>query len=199
MRITFEHERFAVEYVRTGNASIAYRMAYPDAEWSSCGARGSELSRDKLVGGLIEKYRDLLRESHGVDAQSVIDEMKKMAFADITDIVDFRPITIPTTNKRGEADEVYHEIRLKGLEEIPENARAAISEISTSKDGSFKVRMHSKHSALKDLGAHLGLFTEKVDVSVNVTHDLSDVAKAALSRIRELRAVEVPVEVTPDG
>lgn len=180
-QINFQHERFALEYVRTRNATTAYGIAYPDAELSTCGSRGCELLKDALIQRLVERYREMLRETFGLDARSVIEEMKSIAFSNVMDVVEV-----------GEEGDV----NLRRGSEIPEAARAAISEISTTKDGVVKVRMHSKLDALKSLGTHLGLFQEKVDVKVSVTHDLTEVAKRALDRVRELKREENAVEIT---
>lgn len=137
--------------------------------------------KDALIQRLVERYREMLRETFGLDARSVIEEMKSIAFSNVMDVVEV-----------GEEGDV----NLRRGSEIPEAARAAISEISTTKDGVVKVRMHSKLDALKSLGTHLGLFQEKVDVKVSVTHDLTEVAKRALDRVRELKREENAVEIT---
>lgn len=194
-KIGFEHEVFALEYVKTSNATRAYRVAYPDAELSTAGSRSSELLKDPLVSALVERYRDVLREEYAIDAHKVIGEMKKMAFSEITDVVEISPTSIVATDDNDGERVIIQEARLKPVEEISPDARAAISEISTGPNGAMKVKMHSKREALKDLGVHLGLFEQRVNVDVKVTHDLSAVAREALERVRAIRtAAEVVKE-----
>jgi hypothetical protein len=109
--------------------------------------------------------------------------------------VELRPTQVIAHDAEGGEIVILQEARLKSADDISPDARASISEITTGPNGGFKVKMHGKREALKDLGAHLGLFEQKVKVDVSVTHDLSAVAKEALDRVRALKAVEAAHEV----
>jgi hypothetical protein len=55
---------------------------------------------------------------------------------------------------------------IQGLVLVPSadlspDVAAAISEVSQSKDGTIKVRLHDKNSALEKIGRHLGLFLDR--------------------------------------
>ena len=179
-RLTQANRQFALEYVREGNAKRAYRIAYPDAEESTCGARSSELLKDALVQKLVKKYQKLLEDAHEVDAHRVMAEMKAVGFARVTDVVEIAETAVPV----GDGETVIHEVRLRPAGEIPDEALAAISEISTGKDGSFKVKMHNKMEALTKIGNTLGMFKEEMKVDVTVKHDLTEAAKETLERLR---------------
>jgi phage terminase small subunit len=48
---------------------------------------------------------------------------------------------------------------------IDDETAGAISEISQSKDGALKVKLHDKQAALVNLGRHLGMFPTKVELT----------------------------------
>lgn len=201
-KMSLPHRTFALEYVRTRNASVAYSIAYPDAERSTCGTRSVELMKDPKIQSLIKDYQDILAETHAVDAHRLIEELKKIAFSDVLDVVDLKEevITeaIPAESEGGEpaAPRVigrYTDIRLRHAGEIPDDARGAVQEITRGKDGAFKVKMHSKIDAIKTLGSHLGLFEQKVNVDVHVTHDLTEAARETLERIKQIRGGTVEI------
>ena len=60
-----------------------------------------------------------------------------------------------------------NQVELIDSDVIDDDPAAAISEISQTDKGGLKVKFHDKRAALVDLGRHLGLFTDKVDVTSN--------------------------------
>ncbi len=60
---------------------------------------------------------------------------------------------------------VTNQVQLVSSEEIDDDTAAAIAEISQNSTGGIKLKMHDKKAALVDLGRHLGLFTDKMELT----------------------------------
>jgi hypothetical protein len=171
-------KRFALEYVRTMNRAEAYHIAYPGAGWSTCRNRPSVLMRRVEVQAEVERLREFYREKFGLAAEKVIQERMKVAFSNIGDVAEWDGGSV----------------RLVPKSELSREVTAGVAEIRMTENGP-SVKMHpGKLEALKDLGKFLGIDTERVAVDVRVTHDLSEVARATVERIRAVRAEEVAVE-----
>jgi len=80
MALTQAQENFAAAYVETGNASEAYRRAYPKAvDWkpTSVAVNASKLLADAKVALIVEKYREASAKRHAVTVDSLIAELEE--------------------------------------------------------------------------------------------------------------------------
>jgi phage terminase small subunit len=130
------------------------REAYLEAGFESStnesvDACASRLIRHPNVSAYLAKRRAELQLELGVSTYRILSEYAKLAFSDIGAILEWG------------ADGVV----LRSLDTLAPEITATISEISerVTPEGvrSFKVKIHNKHQALKDLAEHLGLFKNK--------------------------------------
>lgn len=102
-----------------------------------------------------------------ITAARVLQELARIGFADIRKIVQWRA----NVTEIG-ADPVTGEAKLRGFNEvvvldsaaIDDGTAAAIAEISQTRDGAIKVKLHDKRAALALIGQHLGLFRQAAPV-----------------------------------
>lgn len=132
---------------------------------------GTTLLKNPYVRAAVDKAISQRVVSAGITVERVLSELAKIGFADIgsvlewgereaelTDgIVDIDEAGAPVT---GKIRKVYPFVHLKSTSEIPPEARAAISEISETKDG-IKVKFHGKIEALLNMGKYLKMFVER--------------------------------------
>ena len=84
----------------------------------------------------------------------VLEEMAKIAFSNISDVVEFGPTGIT----------------VKSAETIPADKRSAIREITETRGPNgttMKIVMHDKKTALDSLARHLGLFNDKLEINAS--------------------------------
>ena len=75
--LTIKQENFAQEYVKTGNASEAYRRAYDVKEGTkaeSVHRKAKELLDNVKIGSRIQELRGKVAESHKVDREWIIEK-----------------------------------------------------------------------------------------------------------------------------
>jgi phage terminase small subunit len=141
--LTTRQRRFVDEYLVDMNASAAARRAgYGDR---SADRHGSFLTHRPNVAAAIEARLAERRARLQVNAERVIAELARIAFADIGRILDW-------------SDE---DVALKPRRDISPDDRAAIQEIAVVKrpDGlATRVILHDKERALQALCRCLGLF-----------------------------------------
>lgn len=162
-------QRFAEEFIKDSSSSkkAAIRAGY---SIDTAAQIGSRLLQDKRVRKLIKDSQKKGAEICGITAARVLQELALIAFAKPGDVV--------SVNSEGEA-----EVDLNGLS----RDKAAGSEVQVnlldsggrkSKSVSVKtVKPADKVAALTQIGKHLGMFKEQVEV--NHTTTLKDLIDAS--------------------
>lgn len=182
-------KRFINEYIKDLNGTRAYRKVYKCKDDDVAKANASRLLSNANVKKLLEiKLKDREKRLE-ITQDRVLKELAKIGFANITnftDVVDI-PYEADITDEEGKVigkETKYHKgLRLYNTEDITEDELAALQEIKEGKHG-ITVKMHDKVRALEQLGRHLGMFNDKLDVNTKV--DLTAIAELTTEEIREL-------------
>lgn len=165
-KLTPKQQRFVEEYLVDLNATqAAIRAGYSE---KSAARISVELLNKTQVRKSIEKAQAKRAERTEVTADRVVTELAKIAFADPRDLMEWGPDGLV----------------LKDCRTIPDAAAAAVSEVSESKDG-IKLKKLDKLKALELLGRHLGMFTDKVEMSGEL--DIATIIMEARNRADKLR------------
>lgn len=157
--MTKKQKRFVEEYLIDLNATqAAIRAGYsPD----TAGSIGAENLKKPEIKSRIDKAMAERSRRTGINQDRVLQELARIGFAKITDVVD------PETAKiRPDASDddlaCIQSIKIKP------------NEFGTERE----VKLYDKKSALVDLGKHLGLFKDKLelngDMDLNITIDYGD-------------------------
>lgn len=150
--------QFVQEYLKDLNAKrAAERAGYSK---KTCEQQGSRLLRTVAVATAVAAALEKRAQKAGVTQDQVLNELRKIAFSDMGDFASWGP----------------HGVSMKDSEELEQEARRAVSEVSeteTEHGGSRKFKLHDKVAALQLLGRHLGMFTDRLQVSGGFS--LSDV------------------------
>lgn len=155
---------FCEEYIIDSNASAAaIRAGYS--------VKGVSVTASKLLAKTnVSAYIDILKAERskrtGITADRVLNEMAKIAFADITDIINANDATIKDSAK-GVDTAAIASIKVKTI---------------PTKDGPIverEFKMHDKTKNLELLGKNLGILTDKIDMTGDITIniDLEDDGK----------------------
>ena len=99
----------------------------------------------------------------GITQDRVLNELAKIGFADIRKAVQWGDGFAVQDPESGEMV-ISNGVSLIGSEQIDNDTAAAISEISQTAQG-LKIKMHDKKGALVDIGRHLGMFKDKMELT----------------------------------
>lgn len=157
--MTKKQKRFVEEYLIDLNATqAAIRAGYsPD----TAGSIGAENLKKPEIKNRIDKAMAERSRRTGINQDRVLQELARIGFAKITDVVN------PDTAKiRPDASEddlaCIQSIKIKP------------NEFGTERE----VKLYDKKAALVDLGKHLGLFKDKLeltgDMDLNITIDYGE-------------------------
>lgn len=157
--MTKKQKRFVEEYLIDLNATqAAIRAGYSSATAKEIGCEN--LTKPNISEAISKAMAERSRRT-GINQDRVLQELARIGFAKITDVVD------PDTAKiRPDASEddlaCIQSIKIKP------------NEFGTERE----VKLYDKKSALVDLGKHLGLFKDKMeltgDMDLNITIDYGE-------------------------
>ena len=157
--MTKKQKRFVEEYLIDLNATqAAIRAGYSPATAKEIGCEN--LTKPNISEAISKAMAERSKRT-GINQDRVLQELARIGFAKITDVVD------PDTAKiRPDASDddlaCIQSIKIKP------------NEFGTERE----VKLYDKKSALVDLGKHLGLFKEKMeltgDMDLNITIDYGE-------------------------
>jgi len=162
-------EAFAQALARGEPAAKAYISAGFSPHPSNAAAMARKEHILARVSELLAKHDHIERkateraiEKLAITKEKVLGELAKIGFTNITDVVKWGA-AIAVTKEDG-TEYITNGIALVDAKDLSENAAAAIAEVKQTKDGTLTLKLHDKKGALVDLGKHLGLFIDRVEV-----------------------------------
>lgn len=161
MSINVKQRVFVDEYIVDLNATqAAIRAGYSAKTASQIGER--LLRKVEIKQALTERMKDREQRTE-ITQDKVLAELAKIGFADIRKLVKWGE-GIAVADPESGAIEIVNGISLIGSDQIDDATAASISEVSQTNQG-LKVKMHDKRAALVDIGKHLGMFKEKLELT----------------------------------
>ncbi len=166
--MTPKQERFVEEYLVDLNATqAAIRAGY-----ATSGARteGARLLADADIAAAIDEAMAKRSMRTNITQDQVLRELARIGFVDIRKVVTWTNGAQGFDEDRAEDTgevriSVANFVALTPSDQIDVETAAAIAEVSQTKDGALKVKMHDKRAALVDIGRHLGMFKDKVELT----------------------------------
>lgn len=153
-----KHELFAQEIAK----GVTLESAYASAGYSPSRKNAQRLRTNEGVSRRIEEILSRAAQKAGVTVERVMAELAKIGFSDIRKAVQWGE-GIAVRDADGN-DTIANGVALIGSSEIDDDTAAAISEVALTREG-IRIKFHDKRAALVDLGKHLGMFRDKVELS----------------------------------
>ena len=142
--LTGQQERFCLEYAKSGNASAAYRIAYPRSlKWKdvSVNVAATRMSAKASVSLRIAELRALVVKQTDMNMARWAQEVTRLATADA------RRLMHPNG-------------KMKLPHELDDDTAAAIASFRFDIDGTIEYKFHSKVASLDMMGRHKGAYKE---------------------------------------
>ncbi len=167
--LTDKQRLFCVIYIRCFNATKAYQKAY-GCNYETAMVRGSELLRNVKVRDEIKLLKQNRLNHEMLDESDIFQRYMDIAFANITDFVEFGqeevpvmakygPVEIkdPGTGKKVPLTKRVNTVRFKESSEVD---GALISEVKQGKDGA-SIKLLDQMKAMQWVSDHMDLATEE--------------------------------------
>lgn len=194
MSLTLKQAQFVREYLVDLNATqAAIRCGYSA---KTAEQQASRLLRNVKIASAVQDAMAKRAARTEITADRVLQELAKIGFSDIRKVVRWGNVAVegapdqepdeelePQPHggalRRSRLGEQASAVELIGSDEIDDDTAAAVAEISQGPQG-LKIKLHDKKGALVDIGRHLGMFTDKIDLTAK--HELSDELKSWLDQ-----------------
>ena len=96
-----------------------------------------------------------LGTKYGATADRTGEELARLAFSQVRDVVDWYTVTDPKTKLRKQV------VRVRDASEISDDAHRAIAKITAKPDGTVTIELGDKLTALRDLARLKGWIADK--------------------------------------
>ncbi len=149
-KLTAKQKRFCNEYLIDLNATqAAIRAGYSVYSAKVIGCEN--LTKPNVKSYLDRRMakREIRTE---ISQDKVLNELAKIGFANIDDYVVV------------DSSSGYDKVIIKDTKDIPNDKISAISSIKQGANG-VEVKLHDKVRALENIGRHLGMFKDKLEIS----------------------------------
>ncbi len=153
--LTDKQKLFCVYYLKYYNATKAYQKAY-GCSYATANTEGSKHLVKPRIKAEIDRIKAERARAVHLDVEAILQKYMDIAFADITDFVEFGQKEYEETDKDGEpilddnGDVVKNSYSFVGLKNANEVDGTIISEVKKGKDG-VSVKLADKMKALEML------------------------------------------------
>jgi len=143
--LTPKQEKFTHLFIKTGDASAAYREAYnaDNMKRTTINRKATEVMQVPKVAARIRHLQKEISHSMRIDTEQVLNEFARIGFSDIRKLFDERGNLVP-------------------VKELDRDTAAAIASfkvrLNANGDQIAEVKLWPKLAALESLSKHLGLF-----------------------------------------
>lgn len=167
-KLTDKQKRFVDEYLIDLNATASYKRAGYQGDGATAEVNACKLLSNTKVQEYIQTRMKAREKRTEITQDKVLKELAGIAFDDIKNYLSFR------TEKTVVGYDIIDDkpimeyrtvVDLKDSETIDTRN---ISEITVGKDGMFKFKLYCKDNALVQVGKHLGMFKDQIEVNGNM-------------------------------
>lgn len=149
-KLTAKQERFVAEYLIDLNASAAARRAgYSE---KTADAIGRENLGKPTVAQFIQKSMREREARTEITQDRIVRELALIAFGNKKAVMKWGPGGVELKDSEGLSDEDAAQV-------------AEVKETTSASGGSLSLKTHDKVKALELLGRHVGMFTDKMEVT----------------------------------
>lgn len=189
-KLTAKQQRFCDEYLIDLNATqAAIRAGYSERTAKSIGQR---LLTFVDVQNYIQLRKQDRVERTEITQDMVLKELANIAFSNAADyanviekqaMVEVEGNMIPVLDENGDPV-MYRTVEPTLTERLTEEQKRALAVIKKGRDG-FEVKPYDKVRALELIGKHLGMWTEKVEVTERADNPFAGLSTEDLKKMIE--------------
>ncbi len=187
-KLTDKQQRFCDEYLIDLNATqAAIRAGYSAKNADKIGPE--LLGKTRVAEYIAERKQDRIARTE-ITQDRVLRELAIIAFSNAADyasiiekdaMVDVNGVNVPLEDADGNPIK-YRTVEPVLTEDLTEEQKRALAVIKKGRDG-FEVKPYDKVRALELLGKHLGMWTEKVEVTEKAENPFAGLSTEDLKKM----------------
>ena len=191
IELTDKQRLFCILYVKCFNATKAYQKAY-GADYNTAASIGYRLLENDGVKKEIKRLKKNRLNREMLDESDIFQKYMDIAFADITDYVEFGRETVPVMgafgpvevkDDKGKKTKLMQEVNVVRFRASENVDGTLIAEVKQGKDGA-SIKLPDKMKALDWLSKHMDMATEEQK------------ARIAALRAKTEKEDEGPIQIT---
>lgn len=175
--MTAKQMRFCDEYLIDLNATQAAIRAGYSEKYANTNV--SKLLQNTSIKEEIQKRQKDRVERTEITQDMVLRELAIIAFSNAAD---YAAVVEKECEDEDGNPVTYRTVEPVLTKDLTEAQKKALSVIKKGRDG-FEVKPYDKVRALELLGKHLGMFTEKVDLSGQLNNPFAELSSADLKKL----------------
>ena len=176
-KMTAKQMRFCDEYLIDLNATQAAIRAGYSKKYANSNA--PKLLQITAIKEQIQKRKADRVERTEITQDMVLRELAIIAFSNAAD---YAAVVEKESEDEAGNPVTYRTVEPVLTKDLTEEQKKALSVIKKGRDG-FEVKPYDKVRALELLGKHLGMFTEKLDLSGQVNNPFAELSTADLKKL----------------
>ena len=189
--LTDKQKLFCLYYVKCFNATKAYQKAYR-CSYETAMVEGSKTLRNPKIKDEIFALKQNRLNREMLDESDIFQKYMDIAFADITDYIEFGRETVPVMgafgpveikDDKGKKTKLMQEVNVVRFRESETVDGTLIAEVKQGKDGA-SIKLPDKLKALDWLSKHMDMATEEQK------------ARIAVLRAKTEKEDEKPIQIT---
>ncbi len=161
--LTDQQKAFCLHYVKTFNATMSYKKAY-ECNYSTANVNGPALLVKTGIRNEITRLKQIRNEAILAGPDDIVEKYMHIAFADITDYLEFGRTEVPVMTPYGPLYEgkgkdkkpITREVNDVRFKESSEVDGTLLSEVKQGKDGA-SVKLADRMKALEWLGNYFNM------------------------------------------
>lgn len=162
--LTDKQRLFISYYLKYWNATKAYQKAY-GCDYNTARVEGSRSLAKPIIKEEVKRVRDEIFAESFLSSRAIIQKYMDIAFADITDFVEFGKKEVQAMGAFGpleddEGNPIMVEVNYVDFKSHEQVDGTIISEVKKGKDG-VSVKLADRMKALEKLEKYVGLMTEE--------------------------------------
>lgn len=187
-KLNDRQKRFCDEYLVDLNATQAAIRAGYTAKYANTNA--FKLLQNTAIKEYIQQRQTERSERTEITQDMVLRELAIIAFSNAADYasvvekqatVEVEGTVVPLFDEEGNP-QMYRTVEPVLTSDLTEDQKKALAVIKKGRDG-FEVKPYDKVRALELLGKHLGMFTEKVDLTGQVSNPFAGLSTEDLKKL----------------
>lgn len=191
--LTDKQKLFCIYYAKCFNATKAYLKAY-DCSYDTAMTNGCELLRNTKIKDEVTRLKQNKLNRAMLEEDDIFQKMIDIAFADITDYLEFgqeeKPVMTmygplevedPETGEKTQVTQMVNTVRFKQSTEID---GTIISEVKQGRDGA-SIKLQDKMKALQWLADRMDLLTTETQRKLEFEQQKVAIAKAKVEAPEE--------------